>query len=294
MNNTKKQYSLNTLNKIYNKYLQRDIDCHGKKYLKKLNDGMKLEELINIIKNSKEYKNINKNKIIFYNFLKKINIITNTSVLNKSSYNCLIIEPRNHEFLEKIMINFAFKLGNQFTMQLLHGNKNKELANNIKNKIKNLNLVNLNIDNLTIKEYSRLLKKDIFWENIKGDKVLIFQTDTYLFKEIPEKFLQYDYIGAPWEKENIDSKTFVGNGGLSIRNKKIIIDICKKYGNNDIDLSEDVFFSKYCKICKYNLASKNVAKEFSVENVYYHNPIGIHKPINLNSNILMKLLSKNT
>jgi hypothetical protein len=59
-------------------------------------------------------------------------------------------------------------------------------------------------------------------------------------------------------------------------------DICKKYndGNSteDYRLHEDGFFSKYCLIDGYKIADRETAKKFSVETIYYEDPLGLHAP----------------
>ena len=58
-----------------------------------------------------------------------------------------------------------------------------------------------------------LLTSVWFYEQINAtaNKILIFQTDSCLLKEGIDKFIDYDYIGAPWAHYNNE----VGNGGFS-------------------------------------------------------------------------------
>lgn len=48
--------------------------------------------------------------------------------------------------------------------------------------------------------YSRYLASKTFWNQLRptNEHVLIFQTDTALFQTDTSKFLEYDYVGAPW------------------------------------------------------------------------------------------------
>ena len=55
-----------------------------------------------------------------------------------------------------------------------------------------------------------------------------------------ENFIEYDYIGAPWE--NSQHGYYVGNGGFSLRNKNLMIQILEQYELEN--LFEDIFFSK--------------------------------------------------
>ena len=131
--------------------------------------------------------------------------------------------------------------------------------------------MNLGVDNLTISDYSSLFYKPILYDNIPTEIFLVFQTDTVIcskHKELINKFLLYDYVGAPWKDGN------VGNGGLSLRRKSKMLNIINncKYNNEP----EDVYFSVACNL-PLNKPSFEEAKNFSVEGVYNDNSFGIHK-----------------
>jgi len=102
---------------------------------------------------------------------------------------------------------------------------------------------------------------------------LIFQTDSLLLKSNIHKldaFLKYDYVGAPWTNEG------VGNGGLSLRRKsKILETIATRNPNLHYEV-EDTYF---CENNPVHLEKPTFeeAKSFSVENVYYPDPIGVHQ-----------------
>lgn len=89
----------------------------------------------------------------------------------------------------------------------------------------------------TIHDYNALLTSKRFWENMPWDRVLIFQHDSELLRPGIKDFLEWDYIGAP-----IPKIYDCMNGGLSVRNPKVMADICEKYpwagegshGNEDI------------------------------------------------------------
>lgn len=79
-----------------------------------------------------------------------------------------------------------------------------------------------------INGYNKLMLSQLFYNQFKhSDYILIYQLDSFVFKDELEKWcnLGYDYIGAPWlfVKKKI---YFVGsgNGGFSLRNPKKIIE----------------------------------------------------------------------
>lgn len=194
-----------------------------------------------------------------------------------STYTAIIVEPRKHKALHYVLQNFLENLDNNWNIIVFHGNLNKEYIENIiKNhleKYKNrITLKSLNVDNLSISDYNKLFKNKEFYENIPTEIFLVFQTDSLINpknKNNINKFLQYDYVGAPW-KNNL-----VGNGGFSLRRKSKMIEIIDNY--NNICINEDVFFSNTCPVVKINIASSDEARKFSSEQIWDPESFGIHK-----------------
>ena len=83
----------------------------------------------------------------------------------------------------------------------------------------------MDIENLTQSEYSELLTTSYFWNLLKGEKILIYQEDSILFKNNIQDFLKYDFIGAPFNKRSDDTLNSVGNGGLSLRSKSKMLEV---------------------------------------------------------------------
>jgi hypothetical protein len=63
-------------------------------------------------------------------------------------------------------------------------------------------MLNLNVDNLTIPDYNNLFINNYdFYDYIPTEIFLVFQTDTMIntqYKHLINDFLEYDYVGAPW------------------------------------------------------------------------------------------------
>lgn len=86
-------------------------------------------------------------------------------------------------------------------------------------QIENLKLIPLlHIKN--IDDYSHFMLKELN-QYIKTTHVLTIQWDGYVIHhdQWRQEFLSNDYIGAPWPR---DSKMIVGNGGFSLRSKKLL------------------------------------------------------------------------
>ncbi len=202
-------------------------------------------------------------------------------------YTAIIIEPREHQALEFVLKNFIFNLSDEWQFLIFHGNNNKQYIENIlnahfQNEITRIQLIDLQVDNLSIQEYNKLLFSKEFYNTIPTELFLLFQTDTMLFTENVNKindYFQYDYVGAPWvEKEWNKNTDKIGNGGLSIRRKSKMLEVLDKCEISE-NVPEDVYFSTlFCDKVKLNKPSIEKSKEFSVEQVYSENPIGAHKP----------------
>jgi hypothetical protein len=197
---------------------------------------------------------------------------------SKYKYTAVIIEPREHPALEFVLQNFNDNLSDEWQFLVFHGNKNKEYTEEICKKIfkpERVKLQNLNVDNLTIKDYNNLLVSKEFYNNIPTEVFLIFQTDSIICKsnkDLINDFINYDYIGAPWTDKT------VGNGGLSLRKKSKMLEIINNCAYNN--QAEDLYFTKACPNISRNIPSFEDAKRFSVETVYNDTSFGVHKPWN--------------
>jgi hypothetical protein len=136
----------------------------------------------------------------------------------------VLIEMRVLKHLSFLIKNAILKLDSNVSFTIVCGNKNYNFISTLVKDInRNIRIINIGKDNLTREEYSIMLLDSNFWKQFKGEKILIYQEDTIIFKKLESKFLKYDYIGAPLENRE------VGNGGLSLRSKSIMIKICETY-----------------------------------------------------------------
>jgi hypothetical protein len=126
---------------------------------------------------------------------------------------------------------------------------------------------------LDLDKYNEMLTMGGFWGHYdKYDRVLIFQTDSGLLRSGIEEFYKWDYIGAEW-----NFIPHVGNGGLSLRNPKVMKEICEntKYQYH-LHGPEDTFFCNIMRNRNGNLASVEAARRFSVESVFTLGSMGYH------------------
>lgn len=125
-------------------------------------------------------------------------------------------------------------------------------------------------------DYNKLLLSKNFWQDLPGEHILIFQTDSVLCHASPRKiedFLQYDYVGAPW------AGVPGFNGGLSLRKRSVMLDLLSRANEvkaNASQLNEDQWFCKALLQLGAMLPDVETAKRFAVETIYYAQPLGVH------------------
>jgi hypothetical protein len=148
----------------------------------------------------------------------------------------VLIEFRILPNLEFVLRNTILKLPHSWAHTIVCGTYNYSTLLKIARKISpNIRVIKLPPKNLQVDEYSTLLTTSSFWEMFYGEKLLIYQEDSCVFKSYisnshpdMKKFLQYDYVGAPWPKPYRVTRVNSGNGGFSLRTKSIMIQILEK------------------------------------------------------------------
>lgn len=211
------------------------------------------------------------------NIVKKIKIHDDSKKIWKipskdQQLSVAIVEPRKHKLLPYVLYNMAnIYGGGDVSLYIFHGTENECYVKDIIKDWKNVQLVNLNVENLTINDYNKLLTSTSFYDNFLSKFVLIFQTDSIIRRKIDDDFFQYDYVGAPW-KENCE--VCVGNGGFSLRN----VDTMKFISKNCINTygNEDVFFSNEVYKKGFSLPDVKTAARFSSELTLHPDPCGFH------------------
>lgn len=203
------------------------------------------------------------------------------SFSTNEKYTAVIVEPREHAALEFVLTNFLENLPENWQILIMHGNKNRAFVEKIRDEKlakyrSRIRLHDLQVDNLTIPEYNRLLVSTAFHDRIPSEIFLVFQTDTMICKESGvqlDEFVKYDYVGAPMP--HIDG--LVGNGGLSLRKKSKMIEIIEKCKYNGQD-PEDYYYANACKGVEFVKPNRETASRFSNEGEYSETSFGVHKP----------------
>jgi len=202
----------------------------------------------------------------------------------------VLIEFRPFIQVEFLIRNAIFKLGSDWSFTVICGNQNYDMFKTFCELINpNIKVIKLNYDNLDVNGYNNLMLTNEIWNLLTGNKILIYQEDTFIFNFNIKDFLEYDYIGAPWPLHQNENKLQVGNGGFSLRNRELmlyIVDNVKDHPHNmhshmnNIGFDkcpEDVYFSKVIIDLELGkVADHETAKRFSIETINCQDSLGGH------------------
>lgn len=300
------QERIDILHQLYKIFLNRPVDETGiHAYYNFTENPINIKKIIDSIYISDEYKSIHslehlssqsvqsakpnlkldlkeEFRSICLENLDNIRQFNLPEILIESQYEAVLIEYRCLPHLEFLIRNTINKLGLEWSHTVVCGNLNYDFMVNMCQKISNdIKIIRTNYDNLTPKDYSRFLASFDFWNLLNGEKILIYQEDSIIFKTNIRDYLHWDYIGAPWSEDQNINISGVGNGGLSLRTKTIMKQIINEisYSNNsEIYEPEDVFFTKNMEILKIGLlADKQSAFDFSTEIIVNKNSFGGHQ-----------------
>lgn len=228
---------------------------------------------------------------------------------------CLMyIEFRDLDVLECNLWNLANVYGGKGPgMVIVCGDQNHATIKKITAGWKGHRIVNLVKGNVDIPMYNKFLTSPKFYKDFFGkyEHMLVNQWDSYLFREIPNKFFNYDYVGAPtghfyvlrsgaatggsghqlvnvcrdgcecgncrytpktMDYHPSDVVYSMFNGGFSLRRVKAMIDLCNKKPHRGEP--EDVYF---CISYLYK-PSRHEAMDFAVQDFdSVAPPVGCHK-----------------
>ena len=163
-----------------------------------------------------------------------------------------VFYKNNDHRLMKVFHLFAEKLDRDWRFQFIVYNGIPHFFLNdplVQEEMENGRLEIFERPPMTYKQFARTQLQPEYWEQMHGDRVLVFQADSVPCSGTIYKisdFYNYTYIGAPWCFLNLRG----GNSGLSMRNKTAIIDLLKTHKHhvdyvlqNPNYIKEDVFFS---------------------------------------------------
>lgn len=254
----------------------------------------------------------------------------------------VFVEPRKHPSTEFVLRNFCHFLPT-WKIIIVHGDDNEAFMKHIASTLPStIEFLSSKLPDLPNASYNTLFTHPKFW-SVLPTWVLIAQTDTLLLQ--PAKIFldsliakNIQYCGAPWNylchrcKKPLDEQCghmidqkrlvtlgphMVGNGGLSFRNSKRMLEVCTQFclesppcktvlakwgklserSTVQGTTNEDVFFCS--SLASHEIPSRIEALEFAIEQVPPLSwtqtvpSIGAHKPwMYLQKSLVESILKK--
>ena len=233
---------------------------------------------------------INNNKIEYYENSNKL---------------AIIIDPRFDEVMEAVIRNFLFFMNpHGWNLMILSYSKYKDI---IKEKFPNcifrsikddvIEFDEINIPNISIDTYNKILLSKTFWSSLPANNIVIFQKDCIMYKMFDNFFENmYHFSGANYYRPEDSSFYFGGiNGGFSIRNRNAMIECIEKitwekieeyrkymFKTHDIkekdiqNKNEDVFFTHACEMLlksvpdKFNRSLLAIEVDLNIQTCVFH------------------------
>lgn len=193
----------------------------------------------------------------------------------------VLIETRDHPDLKYALTNFSCMLP-YASLTIFHSNDNEATLRTIIGSGTNVEFVNVGC-NFTRDTWNAFMLRPDTWRALRGDRVLIFNIDTGIRKNDFLKFMQWTYVGSPWNHfPTGDPRVFQGNGGFSLRDPALMAAIADRYSPPpDIvpdpnTFPEDVFFASYCVHIGAHMPTWAEANKFSTESNEAPGVVGFH------------------
>lgn len=186
---------------------------------------------------------------------------------------CFIVETRNVPNLVKIINGYLKYLPSDMELFIYHGEETAYL----KSFYPKATLIPLPEAHIDIPFYNALLTSSKFWTTfLDFRRVLCIQADGGALRWGIEEFVDmpYGFYGASHWFNLVCSS----NGGVSLRDPKLMYEICSKYPWNGYS-NEDMHFSKIiCKDYPDRMAPREIRDQFSVESVFATGSMFYHSP----------------
>lgn len=215
----------------------------------------------------------------------------------RTDWNCVIVDDRPSQQARICILNTLLMTGGQAAISVYTtAHQQKAFEDLLKPWLGWITIEAINDPNnnesLGWSGYNSLFKSSNFWQSLQGEQILVFQPDSLITQPLELSELRYDYAGAPWNKGRITSCEFPhynkqgtwihnqwvnqslcqstpseinnGNGGLSIRSKRLMQQICTDHAHTSpTEEAEDIFFARHIASAAYqaNLPSQARLRE---------------------------------
>ena len=219
-----------------------------------------------------------------------------SKIFNKNT--ALIVDPRDDDILIPLILDYKRKLGDDWIIVFYCG---KGLKNKMSKQLvdHNIEIIELDVTNFNINEYSDFMKTKNLWNSLYGKFVLTFQTDAFILNKLPYDInyfinMNKSYIGGNMDhnwneliRENLHINYRNFNGGLSLRKRLDMIKIIDYFGTEKTEYHskkmhtdpEDVYFTLGCYKLQLPVGDNEKCQHFSINRIYFDKFFGVHKPI---------------
>jgi hypothetical protein len=202
----------------------------------------------------------------------------------------IIIEPRKYPWLEAVVRNVMYYLGEEWNLEIVTSEDHKEWVSALFPGC-SYRISTIPFDNINQSIYNAFLLHSWFWMRLREEHVLVFQSDCIMFRRGVDAYLEYDYVGANYFNPlHVAPRTGGIQGGFSLRRRSTMIECLQKITWDDIHkyrkahgmkrlcepLHEDIFFTYACEILQKRVVPISERKAFSIEAEYYERPIAHH------------------
>ena len=196
-----------------------------------------------------------------------LNTYLNKQVIYQHKENCknlmVILETRLSLSLILVIKNALYKMTN-FNLMIISTKNTIDFLEKIFGKLPYK--IEINKSKINLDEYSKILLDKDIWKKIKEERILIFHSDSIVLRNIDElEFPNLSMLG-PVCVHLEDKEKFVMNGGFSLRNKDLMLELCT---NKPISSKvEDIFFTE--QIRKYYpelMPSIEECNDFAIESI---------------------------
>ena len=201
-------------------------------------------------------------------------VLSREFILPKAAKKVLVlIEPRQHYALEYVVKNALYHLPG-WGLYVFHGHDNEDFVRSALSGVENTEFRRMDTHSLTIADLNRMLMDPRFWDEVHADKALLFQTDSLFVRSGIEAFESFDYVGAPWARDNERTGLLgalvppgAGNGGLSLRSVRKMREITRHMRTRPTGREqEDLAFSLALGFDDTsNMPTREIAYKFAVE-----------------------------
>lgn len=241
----------------------------------------------------------------YIDLIKKTKKPINTKWNPESKLCMLYVECRDMEIIPYNLYNICnIYGGTDAAMVIAYSEVNKKRIFETTSTWEGVKYLKISENESSIQEFNYIFTRVNFWKFFENyNHVLINAWDSYIFRQIPEKFFKYDYVGAPcghsfvirnnqvlnvcgdkcecgncirkdgeFEILETDKVIRMLNGGFSLRKVSAMIELTtKKQFRGE---PEDVYFV----LSDLTKPEPEECKEFSVDNIPYDGiPVGCHK-----------------